>query len=171
MNAAQLSPSEYLPFYSNYVKTAGLVDLISGLEVGLKNTSAFFESIPEEKLEYQYADSKWTVKEIIQHLIDAERVFTYRALRFARQDATPLQGFEESSYATASFANIRSRESLIEEYGASRQSTLHMFKSFSDAMLMKVGVASGGEMSVRAIGFVIIGHEAHHCNIIKERYL
>jgi len=171
MNASQLTASEYLPFYSNYINKAGLVDLIPGLEDGFKNTLSFFESVPTEMFDYRYAEDKWTIKELIQHIMDTDRVFAYRALCFAREDKTSLLGFEENNYADSSMANNRAKENLLEEYIAIKKSTVLLFKSFNDEMLMRIGFASGGDISVRALGFIIIGHEAHHCEIIKERYL
>ena len=171
MNASQVSPKEYLAFYAKYLDKAGSVDLIPGLQNGFKLTLSFFESISEAKFEYKYAEGKWTIKELIQHIIDTERVFTYRALHFAREDANVLEGFDENDYAVSSMANNRSKESLIDEYKALKRSTILLFSSFTNDMLMRIGVASGGYMSVRAIAFVIIGHEAHHCEVIKERYL
>jgi len=171
MNSSQLSIGEYLPYYATYINKANCSDLINGFEDSLVNTLSFFDSIPNEKFEYQYAQGKWTIKEIIQHIIDAERVFTYRALCFAREDRTPLPSFDENNYAKVSNANSRSAQSLINEYEALRQSTISLFKSFSNEVLINIGIASGGEMSVRAIGFVIIGHEKHHIDVIKERYL
>lgn len=171
MKASQLIDIEYAHFYANYIKKSGNEDLVSGLESSLNNTITFFKSIPENKLEYSYDVGKWTIKDIIQHLIDAERVFAYRALRFARQDKTPLPGFEENNYTLAANANERSREELIKEYQIVRESTLMMFNSFNDDTLKLIGIASNSNMSVRAIGFVIIGHEKHHCEVIKSRYL
>ncbi|MDU8886159.1 DinB family protein [Yeosuana sp. MJ-SS3] len=171
MNSSKLPTREYLPYYSSYIGKANCSDLINGLEDSLGNTLSFFNSIPNEKFEYQYSEGKWTIKEIIQHIIDAERVFTYRALCFAREDKTPLPSFDENNYAKVCKANSRSVKSLINEYAASRKSTILLFKSFSDDTLKNIGVASGGEMSVRAIAFVIVGHEKHHVDIIKERYL
>ena len=171
MKASELLVTEYIPYYMTYISKAGDLDLIEGLKSSFKTTVAFFNALPDDKLEYVYADKKWTVKEIIQHLIDAERVFAYRALRFARSDENSLPGYDENEYASASLANHRSIEELIEDYSSLRESTIHLFQSFSDAMLMKMGRASGGEMSVRAIGFVITGHETHHCQVIKDRYL
>lgn len=171
MNSSQIPIGEYLPYYATYINKANCSNLISGLEDLLKNTLSFFDSIPNEKYDYKYAQGKWTIKEIIQHLIDAERVFTYRALCFAREDKTPLPSFDENNYAKVSRAKTRSVSSLITEYEALRQSTISLFKSFSDDVLTNIGIASGGEMSVRAIGFVIIGHEKHHIDVIKERYL
>jgi len=171
MNSSQLSIGEYLPYYATYINKANCSDLINGFEDSLVNTLSFFDSIPNEKFEYQYAQGKWTIKDIIQHIVDAERVFTYRALCFAREDRTPLPSFDENNYAKVSNANSRSAQSLINEYEALRQSTISLFKSFSNEVLINIGIASGGEMSVRAIGFVIIGHEKHHIDVIKERYL
>jgi len=171
MKANQLSESEYLPYYSNYIKNLGDQDLITGLEYGLVEAFTLFKSIPENKLEFRYAKDKWTIKDIIQHLIDAERIFSYRMLRIARQDRTPLAGFNENEYAKQSQANVRTRQNLIDEYKTLRLSTLLLLKSFSNDILKSKGNVNNGEMSVRAIGFIIIGHEKHHCQIIKERYL
>jgi uncharacterized damage-inducible protein DinB len=171
MEVNQLTTSEYLPFYATYIKKAGTKNLLVGLEDNRDSVLSFFESISENKFKYQYAAHKWTIKEILQHLIDAERVFSYRALNFARKDDAALSGYDQNRYTKASFANLRSKSSLIEEYKIVSQATLLMFKSFNDDMLKSIGIASNGEMSVRAIGFIIIGHETHHCDVIKERYL
>ncbi len=171
MNATQLSQDEYLPYFNNYIEQAGDVELMEGLGSGMKSMLNFYGSIVSDKLEYRYADGKWTIKEIINHLMDAERVFCYRAMRFARQDNATLLGFEENDYAVASKANNRSLESLVEEYRLLRLSTMALFESFDDDMLMRKGVAGSGEVSVRALGFLIIGHEKHHGNVIVERYL
>ena len=151
MTTSNLSPEEYNPYYAI--------------------TEAFLNAIPKDKLEYRYAEGKWTVKEIIQHIIDTERIFAYRALRVARNDKTALPGFEENDYALTGNANARTLESLLAEYKAVRQATIALFNSFSDDMLKHIGTASNSPISARAIGFIIIGHEAHHCNVIKERYL
>lgn len=171
MHSSQLSSGEYLPYYANYINKANCSDLIQGLQDLLANTNSFLNSIPIEKFEYRYAKGKWTIKEVIQHIIDAERVFSYRALCFARKDKTPLPSFNENNYAEASLANTRSAQSLIDEHIALRKSTISLFESFNNDTLTNIGIASGGEMSVRAIGYVIIGHEKHHLDVIKERYL
>ncbi|MFD2823609.1 DinB family protein [Lacinutrix iliipiscaria] len=171
MKASDLLVKEYIPYYMTYISKVGDLDLIEGLQSSFKTTASFFEVLPDDKFEYAYADKKWTVKEIIQHLIDAERVFAYRALRFARGDKNSLPGYDENAYAPLSLANNRTKEALLDDYSSLRQSTINLFQSFTDHMLMQIGSASGGEMSVRAIGFVIIGHEIHHCEVIKERYL
>ncbi|PWI29232.1 damage-inducible protein DinB [Flavobacteriaceae bacterium LYZ1037] len=171
MNASQILETEYAPFYANYINKSGSEGLISGLESSLKEVLAFFNSIPENKLEFSYDVGKWTIKDIMQHLIDSERVFAYRALRFARQDKTPLPGFEENAYAQTAQANSKSREDLLNEYQLVRGSSIMLFKSFNNDILKLIGSASNSDMSVRAIGFVIVGHEKHHIDIIKSRYL
>lgn len=171
MNASLLNKDEYSAYFKNYIDQAGTVDLITGLQEGLDKTIAFYRAIPSDKLLYTYQDGKWTIKEILNHLLDSERVFCYRAMRFAREDTTALPGFEENDYAVSSQANNRSIEDLIKEYASLRKSTLHLFNSFTPAMLIKQGVAGGGTVSVRALGFLIIGHEKHHKTVIESRYL
>ncbi|APY00353.1 putative damage-inducible protein DinB [Lacinutrix venerupis] len=173
MKVKDLNKNEYLPYFQPYIDRIGDLILLDGLEDGLDKTIQFFKSIPAEKLEYSYAEGKWSIKEIINHLIDSERVFAYRALRFARKDKTPVAGFEENDYAIESFANNRTIEDLLEEYILVRKSTIALYKTFgSDSEILKrTGIASGGEVSVRALGFLVSGHEKHHCEVIKERYL
>lgn len=171
MSLSDLSDIEYHPYYKNYIEQVAYKDLIEGLEDSFAITLSFFKTIPNDKLAYQYAEGKWTIKEIIQHIIDAEIVFSYRALRFARNDKTSLPGFDENAYVPSSLANNVSLGQLLNHYSSVRQSTIALFKSFDKEMLVRIGQASGSDMSVRALGFVIIGHETHHCKIIRERYL
>ena len=137
----------------------------------------FIYTLPEEKLYFRYAENKWTIKEILVHLIDDERIFAYRALRYARNDDTPLHGFEEKDYAKYSKANERSLESIFEEYESVRKATITLFKFFpSDSLLRKgAGIDTDGsivnERTVRGLAYHIAGHELRHFNIIKERYL
>jgi len=118
-----------------------------------------------------YAPGKWTIKDILQHIIDSERIFAYRALRFARKDSTRLHSFEENDYATAAQANARSLDLILSELEATRVSTMLMFESFDDETLMRKGVSSDKEISVLGLGFTIIGHQIHHFNVISERYM
>lgn len=171
MKVTDLQKGEYLPFFQPYINRIGELVSVDGLEDGLKTVISFFKSIPEDKLEYRYEANKWTIKEIISHIIDSERVFAYRALRFARKDKTPVVGFNENEYAETSYANTRTLEDLLEEYTYVRQSTIALYRTFNSDALRSVGTAGGGEVSVRALGFLIAGHEKHHCEIIKERYL
>lgn len=171
MTVLDLNTNEYHPYYKNYIDLAIGNELIGGLQASLDKTVTFLESIPDNKLEYRYADGKWTIKEIIQHLMDAEVVFAYRALRFARNDKTELPGFDENFYAEMSSANKKTKADLLSSYRALRLFTINLFKSFDSQTLQNIGTASNSKMSVRALGFVIIGHETHHCKVIKERYL
>jgi hypothetical protein len=157
-------------FY-NYVKLVGEGNIRDLLQEQSQKTIAFFNSIGREKWLYRYAEGKWTPKEVLQHITDAERVFAYRALAFARKDANSLPSFDENSYAANSNANDREWPDLIEEFSAVRKSTVLLFKSFSDETLMNTGIASGKEISVLALGYISVGHLTHHLNIISEKYL
>ena len=171
MTIADLNTDEYHHYYKNYIDLVCGYQLMEGLQKSLDKTVSFFASIPENKLEYRYDFGKWTIKEIMQHLMDAEVVFAYRALRFARNDNTALPGFDENFYAKTSLANERTRIELIANYKALRLSTISMFQGFDSQALVNIGTASNSKMSVRALGFTILGHEIHHCNVIEERYL
>jgi uncharacterized damage-inducible protein DinB len=163
---------EYAPYTIIYIALLpedGLI--LKHLEDNLHATAEFIRSLPEEKLSYRYADGKWTIREILAHLIDDERIYAYRALRFARNDQTELPGFEQDAYAIESRANERSRDDLLHEFASVRKSTIDLFNSFDDRVLTRSGVASGNVMSVRAAAYHIAGHELRHLNIIKERYL
>ncbi|NKI32217.1 DinB family protein [Croceivirga thetidis] len=171
MRASEVGEGEYNPYYKGYIAAAGDGNLLDLLKEGVASFIDFIESIPEDRLNYRYQDSKWTVAEVLVHLFDAERVFQYRALRFARNDNTPLTGFEQDDYVPASEASKRSKASLISEYQSIRESTLTLFETFDSEKLKRSGQASGSNMSVRALGFVIVGHQNHHQQILKERYL
>ena len=171
MTKEQLNTNEYIAYYQVYIDNAGELDLIEGLKQNGEATISFLESLPEDKYDFAYADGKWTIKELVQHIIDTERVFTFRALSFARKDKTNFPGYDQDEYGVTSDANKRSKQSLLEEYKALRQSTVALFENFTDEMLLQIGYASNNDISVRAIGFILIGHENHHCQIIKERYL
>lgn len=170
MIASELSPNEYHSYYRTYIGLAGNNDLLECLGGGLTSFKAFMVDLPEDKLTYQYEKGKWTVAEVLVHLFDAERVFQYRALRFARKDQTALAGFDQDIYVPNSRANDRSLSSLVTEYTAIRNSTLSLFSNFNYEELQRSGVASDANMSVRALGFVIVGHQKHHQNILMERY-
>lgn len=160
--------SDHFLGYIKLVKDGNIRDVVK--EQGNISTN-FFRSIPKEKLDYRYAEGKWSVKEVLQHITDAERVFAYRALAFARKDSNALPSFDENKYAENSHAELRSQESLIEEFDTVRRSTVFLFNSFTDEDLASTGVASGSETSVMALGYIIAGHAQHHINLIKERYL
>jgi uncharacterized damage-inducible protein DinB len=134
-------------------------------------TKELILSLPEEKLDYKYAENKWTIKEILVHIIDGERVFAYRALRFARNDATELPGFEQDDYVLYSRANERSIEDILEEYEAVRNATIALFKGLPEDSFLRIGTANDNQATVRALAYQIAGHELHHMKVIKEKYL
>jgi len=171
MNTSQLDTSEYNPYYGPYINILGNADLAEALKSSSERFQEMIIDLPIEKLHYSYADGKWTVAEIILHLIDAERVFQYRALRFGRNDKTDIPGFEQDDYVLVGNANNRSKKELLEEYKAVRASSIRLFNAFSDEELKRQGTAGGNPMSVRAIGFVLSGHVMHHMKIINEKYL
>ena len=162
MKAAELLDNEYSGHFGTYVKE---------LEISLHEFIRFVQNIPMDKFDYRYAEGKWTIKDIIQHVIDTERIFAYRALRFSRNDKTPLPSFEESDYADNTDSNKRSIQDLLTEFSAVRHSTLLFYKSLSEEQLKRIGTASNNPISVRALGFVMIGHQKHHQKVFEERYL
>ncbi len=158
-------------FYHNYINQAEGNDLMEVLKKQTRSFEDFLNGIPKNKRNYRYAEGKWTIKELLQHIIDAERIFAYRALCFARKDASPLPSFEENSYAVNSKADQRKWKDLVKEFEAVRRSTEILFDSFDDEQLETAGTASGKSNYVLAIGFIIAGHANHHIKVTKERYL
>ncbi|WP_281225194.1 DinB family protein [Flavobacterium aquiphilum] len=171
MRSDQLPVNEYSKFNATYIQALENVELFEELEISLHDFIKFVQNIPMDKFDYSYAEGKWTIKEIIQHIIDTERIFAYRALRISRNDKTPLPGFEENDYAANTDAKSRSIQDLLSEFSAVRHSNLLMFKSFSDEQLRRIGTASNHKISVRAIGFILLGHVKHHKRVFEERYL
>lgn len=171
MKTSEIQFPDATPFYKTYTDVLGEVELMKCMRNQLDNFPMFLESIPEEKFTYAYAEGKWTIAEAIHHIIDTERVFQYRALRFSRGDKTSLSGFDQDVFVAGGNANKRSKSSLIKEYQTVRQSTLALFQDFDDNILKQKGTASNLEWSVGALGFVICGHQKHHRNVIRERYL
>jgi len=172
MKVNQLQNTEYASFYAGYINAVSdEYNLLEELEISVHRLIKFVQNIPMDKFDYRYAEGKWTIKDILQHLIDAERIFAYRALRFARKDTTPLASFDENSYVDVAHANKRSIQDLLSELAVVRQATLSLYKTFSEEDLLQIGIASNNPMSVRALGFVIIGHQNHHQRVFEERYL
>ena len=164
-------PSEYNAFFNSYIGNANTDDLLTALAASEEYIVNFMLSLKEQQLNHRYQPGKWSIKEMLVHMADTERIFAYRALRFARNDKTDLPGFDENAYAEQSKAEGRAITSILAEYAAARQATIELFKGFDDEMLGRTGTASGRSVSVRALGFAILGHEIHHLNIIKQRYL
>jgi len=158
-------------FYHGYISKVKETDLGSALKSSTKELFDLLRSIPPEKHDHRYAEGKWTIKEVVQHMLDGERVFTYRALRFARKDDTPLPGFDENLFAQTAKADKRGWNDLVEEFAALRKATESMFASFDNEQLEQTGIASENSTYVLGIGYIVAGHVNHHCQVIKERYL
>ncbi len=157
-------------WYQGYINELGSRNFIQVLRESYGRNPALLLSIPQDKWNYAYSPGKWTVKEVLLHLTDSERIFAYRALRFARNDKTELSGFDENEFAPNSNAAKRSDVSIIEEYKAVRNATLTLFEYFDEEMINRTGYANGHEFSVRMVGAIIAGHELHHFQILKDRY-
>lgn len=165
-------PHEYPVYASMYISLLPAdVEILKHMETSLKSVPKFLNSISKSRLNFRYAEGKWTIKEILAHLIDDERIYVYRALRFARNDSTELPGFDQDPYAEHSNANKRELKDLLAEFAAVRKSTLAFFNSLDDAALSRSGIANGNRSTVRSYPFHIAGHELHHINLIKQRYL
>ena len=164
-------PNTLPPFYKGYVDLVRHMDLSEALYNSGITTFELIKSIPEEKGEFRYAPGKWSIKELLNHVLDAERIFCYRALRFSRMDSTPLPGFEENDYAPNANAHARSLNAFADELARLRATTIDLFSSFTPEMLQQKGAANNSTISVINLGYVIAGHETHHRNILTERYL
>lgn len=171
MKNSELKKEDYNPYYEPYIAALGDVQLLDMLKRQLVNFPQFIESIPEEKFHYSYQEGKWTIAQVLLHILDAERVFQYRALRFARKDKTPLPGFDQDKYVMESNAENWTKQEMIENYSVIRKSTIALFEKLPEEALKRVGIASDSPMSVAALGFICCGHQKHHRNIIRERYL
>lgn len=166
-----ISENEYNPNYQPYLNALKETELFAALDKSYQDTIDLLQNLNETELLYRYGEDKWTIKEIVQHLIDAERILSYRALRFSRNDSTDLPGYDENWFVNFSNANERSIADLRTEFHCVRSATQSLFKSFSDEMFLRSGVANQSKMSVRAAGLIISGHQWHHLNVIYDRYL
>ena len=162
--------SEFPSFYAGYVASVPDGDILAVLRAGGNDLSSALAAIPESRGAYRYADGKWTVRTLVGHMIDAERIFTYRALRLARGDSTPLPSFDENEFAKTAGSDDRTVADLAAEMGAVRASTVCLFESFPDDAWMRRGIVSSGEVSVRALAYITAGHAAHHLRVLHERY-
>ncbi|WP_118951445.1 DinB family protein [Taibaiella helva] len=162
--------NEYAPYYSRYIKMV-TGDIFDELKEQPASFAAFVNSIPKEKGDYAYAPGKWTVKEVLGHLLDTERIMAYRALRIARMDDTPLPGFDENAFVVHAHFGDRDIPSLLEELELIRRSNLFLFETFTEEELRRTGTASGHTVSVNALLYIIVGHIKHHRLILEERYL
>ena len=162
---------EFAPYAIMYI---GLLPddgaVLDHMRESLRTTTELVRAIPAARHAVPYAEGKWTVKEVVAHVIDDERIYAYRALRFARNDATELPGFDQDHFARYSGANARDMESLLSELAEVRAATISLFESFDDEMLLRSGVADGNRMTVRAAAYHIAGHELHHANGLRTNY-
>lgn len=168
---ANSSPTNEPGYFQRYINLVPQKELAEAFAVQLPIVRSLLERIDENQSGYSYAPGKWTLKELLQHMIDTERIFCYRALCFARKDKTPLPGFDENDYADNAKANERSWQNLVAEFFAVRRSTEILFESFNEETLLNIGVASVNMLSVQQIGAIILGHCYHHQKIMEERYL
>jgi hypothetical protein len=163
--------NDYPSFYEPYIKAVKENDLLDALRNNLEAVNQLISEIPLEKGDYRYADGKWTVKEVLIHIADAERIFAYRALCFARNDKTELPGFDEEAYMPYANAAKRTIFSIEDEFESLRNANIALFKSFDEEALNRKGMANKNMISVRALGFIIAGHANHHLKVLRERYL
>lgn len=164
-------PGDYPPFYQPYLDRVPEGDIVELLTQAKAEMLVFLQTLPPDKWDHRYAEGKWSIREVMLHIIDAERIFTYRALRIARNDQTPLPGFDQDKYVPASNATNRSWDSIIREYMAVREATIQLFKYFIPEMWQNSGIASNKPITTLALAHITYGHERHHFIIMKDRYL
>ncbi|HZQ67728.1 MAG TPA: DinB family protein [Terriglobales bacterium] len=174
MNLAALAlapeASEYNPYYGRYISLVKTDNIVATLETQVQETLAILRRVDESKANHRYAPEKWTVKDVLGHMSDTERIFAYRALRISRNDKTPIEGFEQDDYVRSGpFCNCRWSD-LVDEFGAIRRTTVFLFRGLSEEAWSRRGTASDYEVSVRALAHIIAGHELHHRKVLKEKY-
>jgi hypothetical protein len=168
---ARPETSEYIPYYGKYIALVPDGDLVDTLRGQIGETLSLLRTIPEERASYRYAPGKWSIKEVVGHLADVERIMTYRALRIARGDSTPMPGFDENAYVPAGNFEARPLASLAHEFEQVRAATVAFLETLEPVAAARRGTANNAEISARALAYIIAGHERHHVAILKERYL
>ncbi|HZM14844.1 MAG TPA: DinB family protein [Candidatus Krumholzibacteria bacterium] len=168
---ARPEATEYAPYYGKYIGALPEGDILEILASQNRQTLQLLEQLGEEKGNFSYAPGKWSIKQVIGHLCDTERVFSYRALAFARNDRTPLPSMEQDDYVAASNVQRRTLRSVAAEFGSIRAATLSLFQSVEGDMWLRRGTASDCEFTVRTLPYIIAGHELHHMKVVRERYL
>jgi len=162
-------PEEHAEYYAKYIKLVG-DDALGALRSQSASTPRLLSGLSEAQAMHRYAPGKWSVKEVVGHMIDGERVFSYRALRVARADTTPLPGFDENAWVPAAHFDRRPMPDLVADYQTVRAATVALFSSFEEEALVRMGTANDQPISVRALAHMIAGHELHHVAILRERY-
>lgn len=161
---------EHLEYYAKYIRLVPGEDAMDAMRSQIGDTVRLLQPLDESKALHRYGPGKWSVKEVVGHLADAERVFSHRALRFGRADATPLPGFDEGTYVPAGRFDARPLAELVQEYQAVRASSIALFRGMDEEALLRRGSANGNPISVRALAWILAGHELHHRGILIERY-
>jgi hypothetical protein len=167
---ARPQTGEYAPYYDRYISLIQGEDILNTLDQQRRQTMLLLSCRDEEEGDFRYAPEKWSAKEVLGHICDTERIFAYRALRIARADATPLEGFEQDDYVRNGPFAQRPMADLVEEFIAVRRATLSLFRILDEAAWMRRGTANKSEISVRALAYIIAGHELHHRRILEEKY-
>jgi len=168
---AKPAQEEYPAYYHNYIQLVPAGDVLSHLELQMEKTADLLSGLKEEQLNYRYAEGKWSIKEVLGHITETERIMSYRALRIARGDLTSLAGYDDEAYVKEAQFEKRTISDLIGEYKAVRMSTLALFKGLPEGTPKRKGYANNGEVSANAISYIVAGHELHHLKLVKERYL
>lgn len=169
--AAKPAPTEHAPEFSKYVTLVAEGDIIQTLEQQIENSLSLLRTIPADKANFRYAPDKWSVKELLGHLIDSERIFSYRALSFARNDQTPLPGYEQNDYVREADFDSRNLADMAEEFATVRRATIQLFRPLNETEWLRHGKANENDVSVRALAYIIAGHELHHMEVLRSRYL
>jgi hypothetical protein len=170
MKPEELSDNSFPDYYKPYINLLPQKELLDLLKSQKDETINFMRNLKGKDMLHSYAEGKWTLAEVIQHMIDTERIFQYRALCISRKDRTPLPGYDQDAYVPFSGANERSIQTFIDEYQAVRTSGIHLFSNFTSSMLMERGNSNGKDLSAGAAGFIIVGHEKHHLKLFKTSY-
>lgn len=170
MRVSDLQPTEYNPFYATYINYIGNLSWRTSLDESEAQLLEYLTHVPEERTNFAYAEGKWTIAQALQHVIDTERIFSYRALRIGRGDTTPLPGFEQNDYAAIANVTERRFRDMIDEFRTVRASTKALLNSFTAEDFKRIGTMSGGPASVRALAFIISGHVYHHAALYRDRY-
>jgi len=163
--------TEYNEYYETYISLVPEAEILPALEDQIAEIEKLVGEIPEEKGAFAYAEGKWTIKEVLGHLSDGEKLFAYRTLRISRADKTPIEGFEQDGYVENGNFNRRSLADLTEEFLLLRRANMYMFRNLDEDAWLRLGTASGYPFSVRALAYISVGHVRHHLNILKSRYL
>ena len=169
--ASKPAPTEHAPEFSKYVGLVAEGDIIQTLEQQIENSLSLLRTIPSDKANFRYAPDKWSVKELLGHLIDSERIFSYRALSFARNDQTPLPGYEQNDYVRDADFDSRNLADMAEEFATVRRATIQLFRPLNETEWLRHGKANENDVSVRALAYIIAGHDLHHMEVLRSRYL